>query len=308
MTPLSVSRHVLFLLLFFPPLIRSFIINFSPDAVFTSVSASNMESNNVESSRMLATETPNKFLPSQEKTIIQSDEILEMPSSITRRLVAAGLLSTFFVAGIRPAAAFDNGIPDMEKYRTKTKYPGTQPELGLQKNGKLNKCADAPNCFSSGGDESHLLKPWKPKAGSNAMEDLLETIQSYPPGQAKIDRGGFSIITSKSNYLYVQFESMKRGFIDDVEFAVTNKGEVQVRSSSRIGFLDLGVNAKRLNWISNELRSKGWTAPAITEDNYPDYFIKLMFTYDDYIRSVLNPDDCPVPTDPLTCKDPAPSS
>ena len=101
---------------------------------------------------------------------------------------------------------------------------------------------------------------------------------------------------------------MKRGFIDDVEFAVTNKGEVQVRSSSHIGFLDLGVNAKRLNWISNELRSKGWTAPAITEDNYPDYFIKLMFTYDDYIRSVLNPDDCPVPTDPLTCKDPAPSS
>ena len=49
----------------------------------------------------------------------------------------------------------------------------------------------------------------------------------------------------------------------DVEFAVKD-GEVQVRSSSRLGFLDLDVNAKRLNWISADLRAKGWTAPAIT--------------------------------------------
>merc|ERR1740139_1234536 len=102
---------------------------------------------------------------------------------------------------------------------------------------------------------------------------------------------------------------MKHGFIDDVEFSVTqtqsgNKEVVQVRSSSRIGNLDLGVNAKRLNWISAELRAKGWTAPAITEAEYPDYFTTLIFTYDDYIRSVLSPRDCPIPSQPTTCKDP----
>ena len=84
------------------------------------------------------------------------------------------------------------------------------------------------------------------------------------------------------------------GFVDDVEFAVGD-GEVQVRSSSRLGFLDLGVNAKRLNWISAELRSKGWTAPAITRVDYPDYFAMLPFSFDDYIRSVLSPLDCVSP-------------
>ena len=86
-----------------------------------------------------------------------------------------------------------------------------------------------------------------------------------------------------------------------VEFAVRD-GEVQVRSSSRLGFLDLGVNAKRLNWISAALRAKGWTAPAITRVDYPDYFETLFFTFDDYIRSVLRPLDCPVPTIPTQCK------
>ena len=93
--------------------------------------------------------------------------------------------------------------------------------------------------------------------------------------------------------MYVQFESLRYGFIDDVEFAVNKAGEVQVRSASRIGFLDLGVNAKRLNGISASLRAKGWSAPKLTKEEYPEYFATLMFTFEDYIQSVLNPVDCP---------------
>lgn len=227
---------------------------------------------------------------------------------ITRRqscAIAAGGFLSPFVAALRPATAFDNGIPEMELYRTKTKNPGTQPAIGLQGNGKLAICDDGLNCFSTSGDEAHLLELWKPKAGNNAIGDILETVKAYPPGQSRIDKGGFSIINADSNYLYVQFESMKHGFIDDVEFAVTNGQEIQVRSSSRIGNLDLGVNAKRLNWISAQLREKGWTAPVITKEDYPDYFNTLVFTFDDYIRSVLSPLDCPVPSQPLACKDPS---
>ena len=204
---------------------------------------------------------------------------------ITRRLTAAGLLSTV-VAGLRPAVAFDNGVPEMELYSNASKYPGTQPALGLQA-GRLARCDYEPHCFSTSGDESHLLKLWKAKPGIDAMGELLETIEAYPPGQAKIDRGGFSIITARADYLYVQFESLKKGFIDDVEFAV-KEDEVQVRSSSRLGYLDLGVNAKRLNWISAKLRAKGWTAPKITEADYPAYFAPQLFTNDDYIRSVIS--------------------
>lgn len=219
----------------------------------------------------------------------------------SRRAAIAGLLSSL-VTGLHPAVAFENGVPEMAQYRTQTKYPGTQPStLGLQRDGKLARCDYAPNCFSTSGDENHLLKPWKPKAGSDAMAELMETIQAYPPGQAEVDKGGFSIITARPDYLYVQFESLKNGFIDDVEFAVNaGGGEVQVRSSSRLGFLDLRVNAKRLNWISAQLRAKGWTAPTITKEDYPDYYFMMPFTFDDYVRSVLTPEDCVSPA--LMCE------
>ena len=56
------------------------------------------------------------------------------------------------------------------------KNPGTQTALGLQGNDKL---AITPNCFSTSGNEVHLLKPWEPKNGSNAMDELLETIKKW---------------------------------------------------------------------------------------------------------------------------------
>ena len=52
------------------------------------------------------------------------------------------------------------------------------------------------------------------------------------------------------------FESLKNGYIDDLELAVVEGGaKVLVRSSSRVGFLDFGVNAKRLNFLSSKLRA-----------------------------------------------------
>ena len=81
------------------------------------------------------------------------------------------------------------------------------------------------------------------------------------------------MVKETDNYLYVQFESLKKGYIDDVEFAVDAKtSAVQVRSASRVGKLDYFVNAKRLNLISERLRAKGWNAPAITQKSHPEYF------------------------------------
>jgi uncharacterized protein (DUF1499 family) len=66
---------------------------------------------------------------------------------------------------------------------------------------------------------------------------------AYEPGQSNIDGGGFDIVTfdPKAGYMYVQFESLKNGFIDDLEFAFIDddkdKNAVQVRSSSRLGYV-----------------------------------------------------------------------
>jgi len=165
--------------------------------------------------------------------------------------------------------------------------PNNKKPLGLQDNGMLATCNDDPNCFSTSGGSKNLLEVWSPKAGDaqpgDAMGELLATLKAYPPGQngaclspggssSCIDGGGFQIVSSTPSYLYVQFESLKYEFIDDVEFAVDATGAVQVRSASRVGKLDFLVNAKRLNLISAGLRAKGWTAPAISQKTHPEYF------------------------------------
>lgn len=71
--------------------------------------------------------------------------------------------------------------------------------------------------------------------------------------------------------LYVQFEALKKGYIDDVEFALRG-GVVQVRSSSRVGQTDFGVNAIRLNAIAAPLRAAGWAIGEISERSHADYF------------------------------------
>ena len=71
-----------------------------------------------------------------------------------------------------------------------------------------------------------------------------------------------------------RFESLKAGWLDDVEFALAPSGSgVLVRSSARYGVLDVGVNAIRLNAIAAALRAKGWTIGAIDAKQYPDYFV-----------------------------------
>ena len=61
---------------------------------------------------------------------------------------------------------------------------------------------------------------------------------------------GASIITSDAGYLYAQFQTPVLKFIDDVEFVLdAPAGLIQMRSASRIGRKDFGVNRKRLEHI-----------------------------------------------------------
>lgn len=139
----------------------------------------------------------------------------------------------------------------------------------------------APNCFCSTDsiedDPDHSIPPWKYPDSLSQVEafgQLYEVIKSYPPGQSDIDGGGFDIVTyDPKGYIYVQFESLKNGFIDDVEFALVGdqKNVVQVRSSSRLGYLDFGVNAKRLNWLSRALNEKGWDAKGVEISSHMGY-------------------------------------
>ena len=58
------------------------------------------------------------------------------------------------------------------------------------------------------------------------------------------------IVEEKENYIYAEFTSAVFRFVDDVEFLVVeDKKIIYVRSASRIGRGDLGVNRKRIETI-----------------------------------------------------------
>lgn len=204
------------------------------------------------------------------------------PKYIVSRRVALAWTSILIPTA---AEAFDNKISNMYDDRPKRRGP-KPPDLGVGKRTNLEGdefvglrgCGPAPNCFSStiGDDEDHSLPVWLPPPNVDkeaAWTQLLEVIQSYPPGQNGVDGGGFAIQTVQPDYIYVQFESLKTGYIDDVEFArIEGLPGVQVRSSSRIGYLDFMVNAKRLNWLARSLRDRGWKADGVDPKTHLFYF------------------------------------
>jgi uncharacterized protein (DUF1499 family) len=115
--------------------------------------------------------------------------------------------------------------------------------LGVH-NGKLAPCPDSPNCVcSQSTDAGHLIEPLRyTKSAAEAMVVLKEVVQQQKRT---------TIITETTNYLHVEFRSALFRFVDDVEFLVEDK-VIQVRSASRVGYSDLGVNRKRVETIRRE--------------------------------------------------------
>ena len=214
---------------------------------------------------------------------------------IGRRAALRALLAvapaTLLTQQSQPASAFANSLPPDElmlKYPS-PKTPGPKPgDIGPRDGGALKPCIDGkPHCFSSSAEnfddefnagelpEDWLVDPFRfDKPPAEAMADLKEAVAAYPPGQRGIDGGGFEIITSTPEYLYVQFQSLRKGYIDDMEFSLAAKtGVCNVRTSSRLGYLDLGVNAKRYAWFAERLgKTAGWKTVPLKAAKHGEYF------------------------------------
>ena len=124
---------------------------------------------------------------------------------------------------------------------------GTRPtNIGVT-NGKLLACPNSPNCVSSQStDAEHKIAPLTYTGDSaKALADLKAVISSMPRTK---------IITAEDNYLYAEFTSALMGYVDDVEFYLNSeKGLIEVRSASRLGQSDLGVNRNRVEAIRAQL-------------------------------------------------------
>lgn len=126
-------------------------------------------------------------------------------------------------------------------------FAGTRPtNIGIQ-SGKLAACPGTPNCVNSQSlDAQSKIAPIAYNSTATEAMTKLKTVI------ADMDRA--KIITETNNYLYAEFTSKLMGFVDDVEFLLDDNAKViQVRSASRLGQSDLGVNRKRVEEIRTKL-------------------------------------------------------
>ncbi|MCK9174461.1 MAG: DUF1499 domain-containing protein [Desulforhopalus sp.] len=124
------------------------------------------------------------------------------------------------------------------------------PELGI-KNGQLPQCPVAPNCVSSQAkDKKHYIDPILTAGTALEVKNhILKVLTNFQ--RAKV-------VVTKNNYIRVEFTSTVFHFIDDVEFYFPDtKAEemtIHVRSASRTGYSDFGVNRKRIEEIRSKLK------------------------------------------------------
>lgn len=130
-------------------------------------------------------------------------------------------------------------------------FAGQRPHnLGVT-SGQLIACPNTPNCVnsqSSSIDAQHSIAPLSYHSSSaEAIAKLKSVIESLERTQ---------IITETENYLYAESKSALMGFVDDVEFYLDEGAHViHVRSASRLGQSDLGVNRKRIETIRAKFQS-----------------------------------------------------
>ena len=121
-------------------------------------------------------------------------------------------------------------------------------DIGVS-DGRLAPCPDSPNCVSSQSDnQKHTIAPLVYTGEKAAAKRTLKAVV--------LDMAGVRIVTDMEDYLYAEFKSKFMGFVDDVEFYFPEASIIHVRSASRVGYSDLGVNRKRIETIRERFNAQ----------------------------------------------------
>ena len=125
------------------------------------------------------------------------------------------------------------------------------PNLGVS-NGKLAVCPNSPNCVSSQAqaEDTHYIEPMVLKGSSVEVHDKVLTVLE------SLKR--VKVVVNEDDYIYAEFTSAIFRFVDDVEFLFSEerggKVVIDIRSASRVGHSDFGVNRKRMEAIRSKLQ------------------------------------------------------
>ena len=109
---------------------------------------------------------------------------------------------------------------------------GSAPGL---KNGTLAPCSSKPNAVSS-------------EAGTQPEKEIAPLSTTLAKAKAAVIATGGTITSETDSYVSVTYMSKLFKFVDDVELR-KDGNIVHIRSGSRVGYSDRGVNRKRVESI-----------------------------------------------------------
>ena len=115
--------------------------------------------------------------------------------------------------------------------------------LGVR-GGQLAACKRSPNCVSSQAnpnDREHYIAPIH-----GSMAAVRKAVESMPRA---------TIVIDKPDYLYAEFRTRLLRYVDDVEFFFDGT-VIHVRSCSRLGRRDFGVNRKRVEQLRSLIEAR----------------------------------------------------
>ena len=100
----------------------------------------------------------------------------------------------------------------------------------------LSKCVEIEHCVREDWEVSSIEQPFK---------EIKEIIENSPRTE---------IVELDGDYLHAEVTSKWMKYVDDLEISfVPESSKLQVRSESRVGESDLGVNQKRVDLLKSKL-------------------------------------------------------
>jgi uncharacterized protein (DUF1499 family) len=159
---------------------------------------------------------------------------------VKRVLLAIAVLVAVVVAGLAIHVATATGD---------TVFSWKRPDNLGAKDGRLAPPKRTPNSVSSQADPAdseHYIAPIPFKGDAPAaMAAVRKAVESME---------GSTVIRQEGGYLYAEFRTRVMRFVDDVEFVFDGKaGLIHVRSSSRLGRRDFGVNRARVEALRTRI-------------------------------------------------------
>jgi uncharacterized protein (DUF1499 family) len=115
---------------------------------------------------------------------------------------------------------------------------------------QLKPCPNKPNCVSSLADDEHAIAPFEIKDGTTLnpqqVANLIEQLDTH-----------VSVIFDEHR-VHAEITSRVFGFVDDLDLLLQpEQNLIHVRSASRTGHYDFGVNRRRVEKLRSLLQEAG---------------------------------------------------